>query len=246
MKKFDIIGDIHGCYEEMNELLDLLGYTQTNSHLSHLEGRTPVFLGDLTDRGPFSLSVIEDVSSWVKQNQALYCPGNHCDKLYRYLIGRNVMIKHGLETTVEELNRLASNDYKRISQSFIHLYEKAKLYLQLDDQRLVVSHAGIQPDMIGSTSKRVKTFVLYGDITGETHEDGRPVRRDWASQYTFHPFIVYGHTPVKTPRWVGETVNIDTGCVFGGSLTALRWPEQITLSVSSKQSYILEKFQSFK
>lgn len=246
MKKFDIIGDIHGCYEEMNELLVLLGYSQNGSHLSHPEDRTPVFLGDLTDRGPFSLSVVEDVSRWVKQNEALYCPGNHCDKLYRYFLGRNVMIKHGLETTVEELNSLALIDFKRISHSFIELYEQAKLYLQLDDQRLVVSHAGIHPDMIGSTSKRVKTFVLYGDITGETHDDGRPVRRDWASNYSFDSFIVYGHTPVKEARLVGNTINIDTGCVFGGKLTTFRWPEKLTLSVPSKQPYIQEKFQSFK
>jgi len=246
MNKFDVIGDIHGCYEEMNELLIHLGYIQNGPHLYHPEGRIPVFLGDLTDRGPSSLAVVEDVCRWVKQSDAMYCPGNHCDKLYRYFLGRNVMTKHGLETTVEELNHLATNDFKRISRSFIQLYEQAELYLQLDNQRLVVSHAGIHPDMIGSTGKQVKTFVLYGDITGETHEDGRPVRRDWASKHTFQSFIVYGHTPVQEPRWIGETVNIDTGCVFGGQLTALRWPEKITVSVPSKQPFIQEKFQSFE
>ncbi|WP_280769243.1 bis(5'-nucleosyl)-tetraphosphatase PrpE [Salipaludibacillus daqingensis] len=244
MKQFDIIGDIHGCYDEMNELLVRLGY-KIGSDLSHRNGRIPVFLGDLTDRGPSSLAVIEDVCRWVKNNHALYCPGNHCNKLYRYFLGRNVMIKHGLETTVEELNHLSSSDFRRISHSFIELYEQAELYLQLDNNQLVVAHAGIRPDLIGSKGKRVKSFVLYGDITGETHGDGRPVRRDWASKHSFPAFIVYGHTPVADPRWIGDTVNIDTGCVFGGQLTALQWPEKTTLSVPSNQPYVEDKFQSF-
>ncbi|WP_416151234.1 bis(5'-nucleosyl)-tetraphosphatase PrpE [Salipaludibacillus sp. HK11] len=245
MEKYDVIGDIHGCYEEMNDLLNELGYIQDGTQLSHPDDRIAVFLGDLTDRGPFSVKVARDVSRWVKQNNALYCPGNHCDKLYRYLIGRNVMIKNGLETTVEELKHLSSNEFKRVSDSFIELYEQAPLYLQLDEDRLVVTHAGIRPDMIGKVSRQVKTFVLYGDITGETHEDGRPVRKDWASNYSFDSFITYGHTPVKKPRLIGETINIDTGCIFGGRLTAFRWPDKTLFSVPSKQPYIKEKFQSF-
>ncbi|SER95267.1 bis(5'-nucleosyl)-tetraphosphatase PrpE [Salipaludibacillus aurantiacus] len=245
MKKFDIIGDIHGCHEEMTDLLKELGYSHQSGKLHHSDNRVPVFLGDLTDRGPASVKVMEDVADWVLQKEALYCPGNHCNKLYRYLSGRNVMINNGLETTVEELKSLPKEKTERIANKFKALYEQSPLYLQLDANRLIVAHAGIRPDLIGKKGKVVRTFVLYGDITGEKHADGRPVRRDWAAKYNFDSFVVYGHTPVPKPRWKGSTVNIDTGCIFGGQLSALRWPEKTVCSVPSNQPYLKEKFQSF-
>nr|WP_096189367.1 bis(5'-nucleosyl)-tetraphosphatase PrpE [Evansella halocellulosilytica] len=242
MSLYDIIGDIHGCYDEMLDLLQKLGYHMYKGELIHSSKRKPVFLGDLTDRGPQSVSVIKGVARWVKNGQAYYCPGNHCNKLYRYLLGRNVVINNGLETTVEELQQRSNDDREKISSSFIELYEQSPLYLQLDDNKLIVAHAGIRPDYIGKDHKKVKTFVLYGDITGEKHPDGRPIRRDWSSKYHFDSFIVYGHTPVKEARKVGQTINIDTGCVFGNKLTALQWPEKNVVSVPSNQPYVAEKF----
>lgn len=245
MNKYDVIGDVHGCYAELQQLLHELGYVVNDGVITHSDKRVLVFLGDLTDRGPASIPVLKQVSEWILNGQVLYCPGNHCDKLYRYFLGRDVTIKHGLETTVHEFKQLSKKEQKSVSDQFKVVYEQAPLYLSLDNGKLIVAHAGIRPDMIGSTSKQVKTFVLYGDITGETLPDGRPVRRDWASRYSFKPYIVYGHTPVKEPRKIGNTVNIDTGCVFGGSITALRWPECSTHSITSKQPYLAEKFQSF-
>lgn len=239
---YDVIGDIHGCYQEMNQLLEKLGYKIEGGDISHEQGRLPVFLGDLTDRGPNSLAVIYAVSQWVKKKQALYCPGNHCNKLYRYFLGRNVVISHGLETTVAELEALTSKEFNHVSGLFRSLYENAPLYLVLDEGKLVVVHAGIRPNDIGKVNKSVKTFVLYGDITGEKHPDGRPVRRDWPSKYTYDSLVIYGHTPVREPRHVGNTINIDTGCVFGGELTALKWPEKTFVTVPSQQPFQEEKF----
>ncbi|ADU31141.1 Bis(5'-nucleosyl)-tetraphosphatase (asymmetrical) [Evansella cellulosilytica DSM 2522] len=239
---YDVIGDIHGCYQELVELLQKLGYQFEEDNLSHKDNRKPVFLGDLTDRGPDSISVIKSVCTWVKNDQALYCPGNHCNKLYRYFLGRNVVISHGLETTVAELEALTQKQYQHLSSMFKRLYEECPLYLQLDDGKLVVAHAGIRPQDIGKTNKSVKTFVLYGDITGEKHPDGRPVRRDWAKKYTYECTVVYGHTPVKQVRQVENTINIDTGCVFGNRLSALQWPEKSIVSVSSHQPFNEEKF----
>ncbi|WP_078579790.1 bis(5'-nucleosyl)-tetraphosphatase PrpE [Salipaludibacillus agaradhaerens] len=244
MNTYDIIGDIHGCEKEMDRLLTTLGYRQEHhaSRLVHPEQRMPVFLGDLTDRGPSSVNVLRKVISWVMVGDALYCPGNHCNKLYRYFLGNKVQITHGLETTVAELKELPSEKFTELQQTFITLYEQAPLYHVLNDHKLVVAHAGIREDMIGKKSNSVKTFVLYGDITGQTHADGRPVRRDWAQNYNGEAFVVYGHTPVKEPRRLKNTLNIDTGCVFGGKLTALQWPEMNTLSVPSTQPYVAEKF----
>ncbi|WP_017754653.1 bis(5'-nucleosyl)-tetraphosphatase PrpE [Calidifontibacillus oryziterrae] len=243
---FDVIGDIHGCYNEFITLTQELGYSWTNGFPVHPKGRQLVFLGDLTDRGPASIEVVEIVYKLViEEKQAHYTPGNHCDKLYRFFLGRNVQHTHGLETTVAEYGNLSTKGQARVRSHFMKLFEQAPLYLQMDNGNLVVAHAGIRHDYIGKTSKKVKTFVLYGDITGETNPDGTPVRRDWAKDYNGDPCIVYGHTPVEKPRKINNTWNIDTGCVFGGMLTALRYPEMETISVPSTMPKVPEKFRSF-
>jgi protein phosphatase len=243
--KYDIIGDIHGCFDEYQQLAEKLGYEWNNGLPRHKDARKLVFLGDLTDRGPASIQVIEHVYQLVQNNLALYSPGNHCDKLYRYFLGRKVQIRHGLETTVAELEELDSIKRTEIKKHFCFLYENAPLYLELDEGKLVVAHAGIRADFIGQSGNKVKTFVLYGDITGETNPDGTPVRRDWAKKHEGPQTIVYGHTPVESVRHVQNTWNIDTGCVFGGKLSALRYPEMEAVSVPSTMPFVPEKFRSF-
>lgn len=108
---FDIIGDVHGCFEELSALLQRLGYQITQTFdpkhidwkVEHPEGRKAVFLGDLVDRGPYSPAVLRLVMSMVHDGIALCVPGNHDVKLQKYLAGKNVQIKHGLEQTIELL-----------------------------------------------------------------------------------------------------------------------------------------------
>ncbi|TYS15812.1 bis(5'-nucleosyl)-tetraphosphatase PrpE [Rossellomorea vietnamensis] len=241
--KIDIIGDIHGCFDEFKELTGYLGYRWDSGIPVHPDGRVLGFVGDLTDRGPNSLGVIETVWKLVTKQLAYYVPGNHCNKLYRYFLGNKVKILHGLETTIEELGRLPKKEMKRYKEMFIELYENAPLYQQLDSGNLIIAHAGITEELIGRQSKRVKTFVLYGDITGETNEDGTPVRRDWAFNYKGDAYVVYGHTPFSEVRNINRTYNIDTGAVFGGKLSALSYPELTTKSVKSGMPYAAEKFR---
>lgn len=242
--KIDVIGDVHGCLDELHELFYKLGYYSSSAEYMHEERRIPVFLGDITDRGPQSLDVIDLVYNMVVVHKnAQYVPGNHCNKLYRYFKGNPVKLNNGLETTAAEYEALTPDGKKTMRSKFMELYEQAPLYLDLPEAGAVVAHAGIKASYIGRADKKVKTFVLYGDITGETHADGRPVRRDWAQHYKGDQWIVYGHTPVKEPRFVNKTVNIDTGCVFGNALTAFRLPEEEIISVASKQPFLAEKFQ---
>jgi len=242
--KIDVIGDIHGCLEELKELFHKLGYRQTSAGYVHNEGRKPVFLGDITDRGPASMEVIKLVYHMVVvKNHAYYVPGNHCNKLYRFFKGNPVKLNNGLETTAAEYEALERAERNKIRQRFMQLYEEAPLYLTFPEAGAIIAHAGIKESLIGRTDKKVKTFVLYGDITGEKHPDGRPVRRDWAQDYKGEQWVIYGHTPVKQPRVVNKTINIDTGCVFGNALTAFRLPEEQVISVPSKQPLIEEKFQ---
>jgi len=242
----DIIGDIHGCFNELQELTMKLGYKWDTGIPLHPGGRILGFVGDLTDRGPESLKVIDAV--WrlvIEENKAHYTPGNHCNKLYRFFLGNKVQTTHGLETTVAEYQAINKNGQQKVRHQFIELYEKAPLYLVLDDKKLIIAHAGIKEKYIGQTNSKVKTFVLYGDITGEKNPDGTPVRKDWAKEYKGKACIVYGHTPVKEARIINNTYNIDTGAVFGNKLTALRYPEMEIVSVPSTMPYVEEKFKDF-
>ncbi|MET3698334.1 protein phosphatase [Bacillus oleivorans] len=243
----DIIGDIHGCFDEFVRLTKKLDYSWETGFPIHPKGRKLAFIGDLTDRGPNSLQVIEIVYTLVcEKKDAFYVPGNHCNKLYRFFLGNKVQITHGLETTVAEWQALDPSKQTQIKQKFIKLYEDAPLYQILDNGKLILAHAGIKESLIGKNSAKVKTFVLYGDITGETHENGRPVRKDWAVHYKGEAWIVYGHTPVKEVRKVGRTYNIDTGAVFGNKLSSLRYPDMEIVDVESSMPYIEDRFRALE
>lgn len=243
--KIDMIGDVHGCYEELTELFYALDYQLQDHIFIHPRGRIPIFLGDLTDRGPDSIKTIELVYAMVIEHErAKYVPGNHCNKLYRYFLGNNVRINNGLETTVAELKALTHQKQEIIRSKFIELYERAPLYLHIPESNVVIAHAGIKQAYIGKINKKVKTFVLYGDITGEVDQYGRPIRLDWAQFYDGDTWIVYGHTPVIEPRKVNQTINIDTGCVFGNALTAFSLPEEKITSVPSQQPFIKHRFNN--
>lgn len=166
--KIDVIGDIHGCLDELHRLFDKLGYQKRENGFEHPDGRVPVFIGDITDRGPHSVDVIQLVCHMVlKQKNAKYVPGNHCDKLYRYFLGNHVMLKHGLETTAAELQTLHQSHREQVRMQFMALYEQAPLYLLVPEVNAVIAHAGITESLIGRDDKKVKTFVLYGDVTGK-------------------------------------------------------------------------------
>lgn len=239
---FDIIGDIHGCFDELTILLKKLGYEVSKVendadnfgfNVIHPQGRMVVFLGDLVDRGPNSMGVLKLVMSMVKSGIALCVPGNHDIKLLRKLRGKNVQIKHGLELTLEELERESEEFIAKVREFISGLVS----HYVLDDGKIVVAHAGMKESLQGRGSSKVKDFALYGETTGETDEFGLPIRYNWASEYRGKPIVVYGHTPMDATEWINRTINIDTGCVFGGKLTALRYPEKELVDVSAMQTY---------
>ncbi|MCL6610655.1 MAG: AAA family ATPase [Peptococcaceae bacterium] len=234
---FDIIGDIHGCCDELESLLEKLGYRKNNGVYAHPSGRTAIFLGDLGDRGNRCLDSINLVMDMVSAGHALYIPGNHCRKLHAYFSGRKIKVGHGLEKTLAEIERLSPSDRESLTGRFMEMYGSAQPYLVLDGGRLVVSHAGIRENMIGRLSRRIREFCLFGDTTGEFTEDGLPVRRDWASRYRGSALVVYGHTPVKEAVFRNNTIDIDQGCVLGGKLTALRYPEREIVQVEAGDVY---------
>ncbi|MGW8948520.1 polynucleotide kinase-phosphatase [Streptomyces sp. NPDC055709] len=227
---FDIIGDIHGCRSELDTLLTTLGYVAG----AHPEGRTAVFVGDLVDRGPDSPGVLRRVMSMVAAGNALCVPGNHENKLGRWLKGRKVQHTHGLAETIEQLEHADTED-PRFRERVREFIDGLVSHYVLDEGRLVVCHAGLPEKYHGRTSGRVRSHALYGETTGETDEFGLPVRYPWAEDYRGQAAVVYGHTPVPTASWVNNTICLDTGAVFGGKLTALRWPERELVDVPAEK-----------
>ena len=234
---FDVIGDVHGCRTELEALLGRLGYTITRDGTGRAvnavppDGRTALFLGDLVDRGPDSPGVLRLVMGMAAAGHALAVPGNHENKLTRALSGRNVQISHGL---AETLSQLAGEDeaFRKDVAEFCHSLVS---HLVLDGGRLVIAHAGLKEAYQGRASGRVRSFALYGDTTGETDEFGLPVRYPWAHDYRGLAMVLYGHTPTPEPEWINNTLCLDTGCVFGGRLTALRYPEKELVSVPAER-----------
>ncbi len=252
---FDLIGDVHGCFDELVELLTKLGYvaaevtrrtenetpveapeSTSSRRWLHPEGRKLVFVGDLVDRGPKVPEVVRLVMDSVKFGSALCVPGNHDMKFMRKVWGKDVQITHGLAETLAQFEAYEQHHrgFSRVAAEFI---DSLVSHYVLDDGKLVVAHAGMKESMQGRGSGAVREFALFGETTGETDEFGLPVRYNWAAEYRGSAAVVYGHTPVPEPEWLNRTLNIDTGCVFGGKLTALRYPERELVSVQAKQTY---------
>jgi protein phosphatase len=244
---FDIIGDLHGCCDELETLLVKLGYQPLlrevddpvwgNNSYRHPEGRKAVFLGDLVDRGPRILDTLRLVRNMVAEGVAFCVPGNHDMKFLRKLQGRDVQLKHGLAQSVAEMETLPEHLRQPFAKEAAAFLDGLISHYVLDGGKLVVAHAGMKAEMQGRGSGKVREFALYGETTGETDEFGLPIRYNWAAEYRGGATVVYGHTPVPEPEWLNRTTNIDTGCVFGGKLTGLRWPERECVSVPASRTY---------
>jgi protein phosphatase len=243
---FDIIGDIHGCCDELEILLGKLGYQATPSTetgfwdfptYSHPEGRRVLFVGDLVDRGIRNMDTVKLVRNMIEANSALCVCGNHEFKLMRYLRGKKVTVSHGLQQTIDELDAIppeVAEDYKIDLQKFL---DSLISHYVLDEGKLVVAHAGLKEELQGRTSGFVRSFAMYGETTGEIDEYGLPVRANWAQNYRGKATVVYGHVPVREAEWLNNSIDIDTGCVFGGKLTALRYPERELVQVPAARVY---------
>jgi protein phosphatase len=234
---FDIIGDVHGCLDELLELMALLGYEVKRIHrefaVTPPDHRKLVFVGDLVDRGPATPDVLRLIMTMVGAGQALCVPGNHDVKLAQALKGKYVKINHGLALSLRQLTGETAA-FRAVAAMFL---DDLVSHFVLDDGKLVIAHAGMKENMQGRGSVQVREFALFGETTGETDDSGMLIRYNWAADYRGKAQVVYGHTPVSEATWINNTINIDTGCVYGGRLTALRYPEREVVSVPAKTTY---------
>jgi protein phosphatase len=241
---YDFIGDVHGCIEELKALLETLGYFQGGSKLyGHPEGRKVVFVGDLNDRGPNSVATLALGMYMCKEGSALAVTGNHDDKLRRALKpGSKVEPKHGLAETLKELSQTSPEFRAELAEWL----ETLPYRLLLDDGKVIVAHAGlpakmhINPYEEGKNGK-TRAHALYGDVDGKVDANNLPIRKDWTKDYSGERVVVHGHVPVREPDIRNKVYNIDTGCCFGGKLTALRYPEMTFVSVPALKVYCEKK-----
>lgn len=240
---FDIIGDVHGCAGELEKLLAKLGYAVSwrgepslpSVVVSAPHGRRVVFVGDLVDRGPRAPDALRIVMSMVEAGVALVVPGNHDVKFQRWLDGKDVKPSHGLDRTIAQME-MQPKAFKTQVRDFL---KGLPIYLWLDGGKLAVAHAGIKEHMLGRVSGEIRRFCLYGETSGETDKFGLPIRYHWAAHYRGNTAVAYGHTPVPDADWVNNTICVDTGCCFGGKLTALRWPEREIVTVPAADIYTM-------
>jgi protein phosphatase len=238
---FDIIGDVHGCARELDKLLEKLGYHLTSkgpagkrtTRVTHPEGRKIILVGDLVDRGPHSMDVLRFAMQAERDAMALCVIGNHDDKFLRWLQGRDVRVNKGLQTTIDE----TGNETPKFLEDARHYLEHLPSHLILDDGKLIVAHAGLPEKYHGIESKASRAFAMFGETTGQTDDLGFPVRIDWARNYTGKAVVVHGHVAEKKVRHKNNVWCLDTGCIYGHKLTALRWPEMEILQVKARQDW---------
>lgn len=234
---FDIVGDVHGCLDELLALTSALGY-RVEQHTGDFAvtpplGRRLIFVGDLVNRGPATPAVLRLVMSIMQAGQGLCVPGNQDLKLTAALKGSDVQPTFGLARSLEQF----AAEPAEFRAAAIEFLDALPSHCILDNGKLVIAHAGLPEHMQGSDSARSRAFAVCGETTGETDEFGLAVRCNWAADYRGKALVVFGHTPVAKPLWLHNTVNIDTGCVYGGHLSALRYPELETVSVPARAIY---------
>jgi len=231
---WDVIGDVHGCAGELDALLGRLGYTPSAGGWGrHPERRVAVFVGDLADRGPRNVAALRTAMAMVAEGAALWVPGNHDLRLQQYLEGDEVPLTYGLDTTVRELGHQSLRFRRRL----LDCLRSLPSHLVLDEGRLVVAHTGLPEALHGQQSAFIRHLAAYGVAPGEPDPGGPAERHAWVRTYSGPAAVVHGHTPVRVAAWRRHTIDIDTGCVFGGTLTALRWPERELVSVPARRAY---------
>lgn len=224
---YDIIGDIHGCHAELQRLLKQLGYS---ARYRHPDNRQLVFVGDIADRGPQVVEAYQLVMRLVREGVAQCVMGNHDLRILNHLSGQGKVDSPNTRQSMLQIEAAPKNFQADLLSFLTGLPHQ----LTLDHGRLIVAHAGLPTIHHGQNTPEARQIAIHGE---RVMHNGKLTRVDWAKDYQGPALVVYGHTPVRKVRWVNNSVNIDTGCVFGGKLTGLLYPERTTVSVPASRIY---------
>lgn len=234
VRQCDIIGDVHGCYDELITMLRLLGHEHLLQSPANDVNPRLLFVGDIVDRGDRNLDCLRLVMHLTTLGFARMVMGNHDFKFFRWLKGHDVQIRHGLERTIAEFTALPGSQQSAFREQCIDFFTSIPNAISIDQGRLVVVHAAWKPELLVDDDPRhIRSYTQHGPWTGQRSPEGFPERIDWASSYNGPEFAVFGHQVYHQPYSNPYALGIDTGCVFGGRLTALRYPDFQIISVDS-------------
>lgn len=232
---FDIIGDVHGCAKELESLLEKLGWQQdADGCYQHVDSnRMVVFVGDLVDRGPDTPKVLQIAMDLLEKKRAFWVLGNHDDKLRRWLKGNKVKLSHGIQETIDQLEAYSQEFHQKIFETL----DSLPSYIVFNDDQLIIAHAGLKEKFHFQMTEGAHKFALFGQPTGKYDDHGYPIRYPWEQDYQGKATVIFGHVIVDEVQNINNCIDIDTGCVFGGKLTAYRWPEQEIVQVQSSTDW---------
>lgn len=234
LDQVDVIGDLHGCLSELTSLLQLLGHDRILDARYRPDTPDLIFVGDLVDRGDRNLETLLVIIDLVERGAAKCVLGNHDYRFARWLKDDHVAVTHGLDVTVEEFLRFPEEEQQELREKVLRFYDTLPSVVRFDKGRGVVVHAAWRPTMkVEEDPKRIFYYAMYGPTTGETTDEGYPVRYNWSPVYRGPEHAIFGHQVYPKPNEQPFATGIDTGCVFGGALTALRWPSRELISVPS-------------
>jgi len=216
-KELIVIGDVHGCAAELEDLLEVL---------SPGEGASVLLLGDLINRGPESHRAVR-----IARESGLNClMGNHELRLITYRKRRDPSILKSYD--YETLQNLRPEDW--------HYLAKLLPFYETEDSRFVCVHGGFRPGRPWRT-QTVKDvceakWIPPNEIPPEQRRGKNSIH--WSELWKGPPTVVYGHTPDPEIRFGSNTLCIDTACVYGGYLTACRLPSMEIVQVKARKAYI--------
>jgi len=215
-----IVGDVHGCRRELEQLLD---------RVSFASGDRLVFVGDLIARGPDSLGVLDI----ARRTGALIVRGNHEQKLLDWRERDDVVLGR---THLDVARALRDVDWS--------LLETSPLWIDLPEHGARVVHAGVLPGVAierqePHTLMHIRTVGVRGSKKSSAKASGIP----WASLYRGPPQIVFGHNAVAGLQLHHWATGLDTACVYGGRLTAMVLAEgmRIPLSIARRRTLLVQQ-----
>jgi hypothetical protein len=206
MRRTIIVGDVHGCHEELETLLDRVAFS---------EGDQLVLVGDLVARGPDPTKVFD----LVRHAKGRFVRGNHEEKL----LGWRRAVREGKRKKgdLDALGRMHREVAEQLREDDWDAMDQAPLAMFLPHHGVVVVHAGILPG-IGWSQQRPETLLHIRGVTSDGKgTDAKDAKRLWGTVYVGGPHIVFGHNAMNEPQLHPYATGIDTGCVYGGRLTAL-------------------------
>lgn len=212
-----VIGDIHGCSDELEDLLEKVSPGHNDK---------VVLLGDLVNRGPHSHRVVEI----ARKNHFLSLMGNHELRLLQYRQTKDPSLLKVYDFTT--LDKLREEDW--------HYLEKMQGFHETPDSRFVCVHGGFLP---GPPWRTQPLHIVCQTKWISPNEIPPHLQKDMQAQHWCHLWeeestVLYGHTPYKEVNYVGNTLGIDTSCVYGGFLTACILPEMQIVQVRARKAYI--------